>query len=540
MLTAPIPANESQRLESLYQYDLLDTSPEVDYDRVSHIASQLCQTPIAMVSLIDRERQWVKSSYGITIENIPREISLCAHTILYEQPLVIEDTGQDGRFVDNPAVTNPPHIVFYTGIPLMSSDGFAIGSLCVIDHQPRQLTSAQQLALKALAEQVVLLMELRRTNSQLRLARTQAEELAHQKAHLLATLSHEIRTPLHALEGYTQLLIDQQPQPDQQPSLHRLQTTGRTLVTLVNNILDYSKLQAGKLMLESIPFSVTELIQQAVDMQGWQASQKKIQLVTRFDADIPRQLRGDATRLLQILLNLVSNALKFTAQGEVCVEAHIVNQTTTDVTLAISVSDTGIGIAPESLNMLFNEYTQVSAATTRLYGGSGLGLAITRQLVELMGSSLAVESEEGKGSVFSFQLTLPVVETVTSSLTRPTDWTQGMVMAVDDSLFNTRILTHLITQNGGRVAVFNSPLDALESARHTAYQCLLLDLYMPEMNGYELAHRLKVLQPGVPLIALSADDSTETMDQVKAAGFHGFLRKPFLSQQLIHLLATLA
>ncbi len=538
MLVAPIPANEADRLESLYQYDLLDTSQEVDYDRVSHIASQLCLTPIAMVSLIDRERQWVKSSYGITIENIPREISLCAHTILGEQPLIIEDTSRDNRFLDNPAVVHPPHIVFYTGIPLVSSDGFAIGSLCVIDHHPRQLTSSQQMALEALVDQVVLLMELRRTNSQLRLARMEAEGLAYQKAHLLATLSHEIRTPLHALEGYTQLLIDQQPQPDQQPSLQRLQTTGRTLVTLVNNILDYSKLQAGKLVLESIPFSVTDLIQQAVDMHTWQAEQKNLRLFTRLNPNIPRQLRGDATRLLQVLLNLISNALKFTAQGEVCVQASVVARTSSDVTLAIEVSDTGIGIAKESLALLFDEYTQVSASTSRLYGGSGLGLAITRQLVELMGSSLEVDSEEGQGTRFSFRLTLPVAET--NALNGSSSWTQGVVLAVDDSPFNTKILTHLITQQGGQLAAFNSPLEALEAARHTTYRSMLLDLYMPEMDGYALAQQLRIVQPGVPLIALSADDSTETLERVSSAGFSGFLRKPFLSQQLIHLLTTLA
>lgn len=540
MLIAPIPDNERQRLESLYQYDLLDTSPEIDYDRVSHIASQLCQTPIAMVSLIDRERQWVKSCYGLTVENIPREVSLCAHTILYEHPLVIEDTHQDYRFQDNPAITGPPHIVFYAGIPLISSDGFAIGSLCVIDHEPRQLTLAQRLALQALGDQAVLLMELRRTNSQLRLAQTQAEEFAYQKAHLLATLSHEIRTPLHALEGHTRLLIDQHYQPEQQHSLQRLQMTSRTLITLVDNILDYSKLQAGKLVMEAIPFSVAELIQHAVDMQAWQAKQKNLQLITRLDADIPHQLRGDATRLLQILLNLVSNALKFTAQGEVCVQASVISRTASDLTLAIDVIDTGIGIAQESLALLFDEYAQVSAATTRLYGGSGLGLAISRQLVELMGSRLYVHSEEGKGSRFGFQLTLPVVETATSQLIGSADWTRGVLLAVDDSLFNTKVLSNLITRHGGQVAVFNSPLEALEAARHTAYQGILLDLYMPELDGYELAQRMKVLQPGVPLIALSADDSLETLERVNSAGFNGFLRKPFLPHQLIHLLTELA
>ncbi|GAB4018896.1 GAF domain-containing hybrid sensor histidine kinase/response regulator [Spirosoma koreense] len=540
MLIAPIPANEHERLESLSQYELLDTPQEVEYDRVSHIASQLCGTPIAMVSLIDQQRQWVKSYYGLAVESIPREVSLCAHTINFNHPLIIEDTTQDDRFWDNPAVTGQPYIIFYAGVPLISSDGFAIGSICVIDHQPRQLNRSQQITLQALADQVVLLMELRRTNNKLLRARAQAEELARQKAHLLATMSHEIRTPLHALEGYTQLLLDQQPRSDQQPNLNRLQIIGRTLVSLVNNILDYSKLQAGKVELEAIPFSLQDLIQQAVDIQIWQAHQKNLQLTVQIDEKLPRRLQGDATRLLQVLLNLISNGLKFTSQGEVGVRVQVVSEAASAVTFQVDVTDTGIGIPQTSLALLFNEYTQVSASTTRLYGGSGLGLAITRQLLDLMGGQLEVQSQEGQGSCFSFRVSLPRHEADAESLAKPKSWTNGQLLAVDDSPMNTKVLAHFIAKQGGQVAVFNSPLEALEAARHTAYSGMLLDLYMPDLDGYELAQRLQVLQPGVPLIALSADDSEETLERVKTVGFKGFLRKPFLQHELVNLLTNLA
>ena len=539
MLVAPIPLNEDQRLDALHQYHLLDTASEVEYDRVSHIASQLCQAPIAMVSLIDCDRQWVKSAQGITIQTIPREISLCAHTILTHHPLVVEDTTQDYRFLDNPAVAGQPHVVFYAGIPLISSEGMAIGSLCIIDHHPRQLSPAQQMALQALADQAMLLMELRRTNYQLHTARTVAEELAHQKSHLLATLSHEIRTPLHALEGFTQLLIDQPSQEERHTGLHRLQTTGRTLVRLVNNILDYSKLQAGKLELEAMPFSLPDLIQQTVEMQSWQAAQKTIQLTTHLDARLPAQVKGDATRLLQVLLNLVSNALKFTHEGEVNISVQVLDRGATDVTLNVEVSDTGIGIPEKSLALLFNEYTQVSAATARLYGGSGLGLAITRQLLELMDSTLTVRSQEGQGSTFGFRLTVPIDE----ATPRPNGafplQPDDLLLAVDDNPFNTKVLSHQIRKAGGQVSAFHSPLEALESARTIPYRAMLLDLHMPELDGYELAQALRDIQPGVPLVALSADDSVDTLERVKASGFRFFLRKPFLPHELIHILSQL-
>ncbi|GAB3569975.1 hypothetical protein GCM10027578_25430 [Spirosoma luteolum] len=534
MLIAPTPGNESDRLQALYRYEVLDTPAELDYERVSHIASQLCHTPIAMVSFIDRDRQWVKSAYGITIDTIPREVSLCAHTVAGAEPLHVPDTTHDDRFADNPAVTGPPNIIFYAGFPLRSTEGLAIGSLCVIDHYPRQLTESQALALQALADQVGLLLELRLTNNQLEQARLEAEELARQKAQLLATLSHEIRTPLHALEGYTQQVLDQHPRPDQQNSLHHLQSIGRTLVSLVNNILDYSKLQANKLLLESLPFSVRTLIQHAIDINAWQASQKKLSLVAHIDDAMPDQLLGDATRLLQVLLNLLGNALKFTEKGEVCVHAYVLEHRGTDLTLSIEVSDTGIGIAPLALASLFNEYTQVSAATSRLYGGSGLGLAISRQLVDLMGGKLVVQSQEGRGSRFGFQLTMPVYEAPTPC--GLSDWTRGRLLGVDDSLFNTKMLEYLVAQEGGQIDTFTSPLDALEAARQTDYCGALLDLNMPDLDGYEMAKQLAVIQPGMPLIAVSADDSDETVERTRQAGFSGYLRKPFLPGQLLQIL----
>ncbi|WP_205880635.1 GAF domain-containing hybrid sensor histidine kinase/response regulator [Larkinella terrae] len=539
MLTAPIPFNDAQRLESLHQYFLLDTAPEAEYDRVSHIASQICQTPIAMVSLIDKDRQWVKSYFGLAVSSIPREISLCAHTIVNVHPLVVEDTSKDIRFWDNPAVVGPPNIIFYAGVPLLSSEGLAIGSICVIDHYPRQLAPAQKITLQALAAQVMLLMELRRTNNKLVQARAEAEELARQKSQLLATLSHEIRTPLHALEGYTQLMIDERPREDQQKSLRRLQTTGRTLINLVNNILDYSKLQAGKLLLEEIPFSLSELIQQAIDMQAWQAQQKNIQLTASIDPRLPAQLKGDATRLFQVLLNLISNAIKFTHVGEVRVGVEVLSGDNSEVTLKIAVHDTGIGIPQASLALLFNEYTQVSASTTRLYGGSGLGLAISRQLLELMGSKLEVQSQEGEGSQFGFRLSLPVFEAIPKESDALAPKPADLFLAVDDNPLNTKLLAHHITKQGGKVAVFNSPLEALESAKTVPYRAMILDLHMPELDGYELARALQEIQPGVPLIALSADDSVETIDRVKSTGFQFFLRKPFLPHDLVRILNEL-
>ncbi|WP_234733690.1 GAF domain-containing hybrid sensor histidine kinase/response regulator [Tellurirhabdus bombi] len=536
MIVAPIPVNELQRLAAVQRYALLDTLPEAEYDRITCIASELCQTPVALISLIDEKRQWVKSHYGLAVSEVPRDISPCAHTINYDHPLIVEDTTKDERFWDNPAVINQPYIIFYAGIPLISSDGFAVGSICVIDHQPRQLAQDQQIAMKALAQQVVLLMELRKTNAELAEARRDAEELAQQKAYLLATLSHEIRTPLHALEGYTQALLDNTKETTQQKDLKRLQNVGRTLVRMVNNILDYSKLQANKVLLEEASFSLSELLQETANLQEWQARQKGLKLSVEVDKNIPTTLKGDSTRLLQVMTNLLSNALKFTREGEIELRARLLEASQTHATLIVEVNDTGIGIPQEAIKHLFNEYIQVSVSTTREYGGTGLGLAISRQLLELMGSRLEVRSVVGQGTTFWFQLTLAIEVAKTPQVMNEESWLEGTYMAVDDNPFNTKILTYFFKKYGVQVAVFNSPLEALESAKNTQYKGILLDLHMPYLDGYELAAALRPLQPDTPIIALSADESSEASDKVKEAGFAGFLPKPFQAQQLKDLL----
>ncbi|WP_266364070.1 ATP-binding response regulator [Tellurirhabdus rosea] len=531
--------NELSRLTALRQYGLLDSLPEKDYDRLTFLASQICQTPVASVSLVDEDRVWFKSVQGIEIREVSRNGAYCSYAIMQPNELmIVPDATQDRRFDANVARDAFP---FYAGIPLTDSEGYALGALCVFDSQPRTLTHEQQEALRALGHQVERLIELRRTHADLAHARQKAEERAQENSRLLATLSHELRNPVHAMAGLAQQLIEDSPRPDQTPTLVTLQTAGKNLIALTTCILDYGKLKAGRIQLDAHPFSLLSWLTHGIQLHASRASSKNLTLKLETERGIPDSVLGDHTRLTQVLNNLISNALKFTPAGEVVVRMRQLRTSSTHVTLQIEVEDTGIGIPEDALNTLFNEYTQVGNSS-KGHEGTGLGLSITFQLLRLMGSSLEVRSEVGRGSTFWFTLYLPIAPPALPEITAESlasSWENVSVLAVDDNSMNTTLLSATLKAMGFRVTVLNVPEEALELAKVQPFDLVLLDLHMPGLSGYALAKELALLQPGVPMIALSADGCPDTLELVEAAGFRAFLTKPYRRAQLKSLFDTI-
>lgn len=553
MKNAPLPANEPERLRALYGYRILDTIPEEEYDQITRIASEICQTPIALISLIDERRQWCKSALGVAGGETPRDLSFCAHAILHPQEvLIVPNVSQDERFASIPQAADQPYVHFYAGVPLVSSEGYAVGTLCVADHKPNQLTENQAAALRALAGQTVTQLELRRKtleleeaqrkltaiNAELRAATQRAEAIAQAKADFLSIMSHEIRTPIHTILGYTGILLET-PRPDQEAALQTLQFSGQTLLALLNDILDFSKLESGKVVLEEIPFDLSRLIGQIIETNVPQAQAKVNRLRTRLDPALPAQLLGDPVRLVQVLNNLVSNAVKFTNHGEVTIEATVIESRPEDVTVRFRVSDTGVGIPPEAQERIFEDFAQASAATTRKFGGTGLGLSITKKLLNLFGSRIHLESEVGEGSTFSFAIRFR--HAAAESPPRPDllalDFSGFRVLAVDDNAMNLKLIGHHLHKKGILTDLFTSPLDALRATEVKTYDLLFLDLQMPEMSGFELCVAIRQHNLTVPIIALSADTSPETVTSVLRVGMNGFMAKPYTLEKMQEVLA---
>ena len=380
------------------------------------------------------------------------------------------------------------------------------------------------------------------TREALRQARDAAERLAHTRSAFLANMSHEIRTPLNAVLGLTELLLDTELSPEQRHSLSLVQVAGETLLTLLNDILDLSKIEAEQVRLESIPFGPTHLVETTIGLLTGRARQKRLELLADIAADVPAMVRGDPTRLRQVLTNLVGNAIKFTESGEIVVSVHATGARDDHTLVRFVVRDTGIGIPADKLEAIFEEFGQADESTTRKYGGTGLGLAIARRLVRLMDGDLTVTSAVGQGTEFAFSVPLLVEASVPPAATLPgeTHLNGRRVLVVDDSAANRRIVHGMLGAEGLQVteaADGTAGLDALKRAQEngTPYDLAILDAQMPGLDGFELATAVRAVPAlaGTRLLMLTSSGARGDGQRCRDLGINGYLTKPASRTDLI-------
>ena len=781
---------EQERLTALSDYEIMDTGIDPDFDNLTKLASQIFKVPIAFISFVDEKRQWFKSIVGLDLEQTPRSDSFCQYTIERETVLEVPDTLQDSRFKEHPMVAGSPYLRYYAGAPLITMEGYKLGTLCIMDTVPRQLSDEEKSVLETLAREIIVHLTLKRNkralkaenlrleemlnisslspeihailatggeilyinnavttllgytieeglqknfwevcypddrervrqvvqtslttdqkefdiqfrlvgktgcvrwfswsmvtkngrwysygrditedkkvqNELLKLsfvaskvnnaivindsnnqvtwindafekitgftledikgkrlgdlisgpetdmevieyarqqskenqsftidilgyrkdkkpiwlsvyntvilnqdgndyieveiiiditekkqaeremfeAKEQALQLSEAKEMFLSVMSHEIRTPLNAVIGMSHLLLENDPKPSQVDDLNILKFSGENLLHIINDILDFTKIDTGNLQLEKAPFSVRLLANDIVSSLQVNASKNSNQILLNVDSGIPEQILGDKTRLYQILMNLLGNAIKFTDHGTVELHMLLLENRESQVVIKFQVKDTGIGIPEDKQSYIFETFTQAKTDISRKYGGTGLGLAITKKLLKLHKSDIQVFSVEGKGTIFTFTLVLdkvPVDKQMSTSADPKDLFVGRKVLVVDDNEINILIARRILSKWGVDVQTASNGHDAIDKVLSNTFDLILMDIKMPGISGYETSSIIRDLEgeyyKTVPIYALTASSLQEENSQYLEVGMNGHLMKPFKPEDIKKIL----
>ncbi len=676
---------EVKRLKELLSYNILDTPYEQDFDGLVELISIICDSPVAIISLIDAERQWYKAKKGIENRETPLQETFCRHTLLQDEILEIQDARLDERVKDNPHVTAENGIRFYAGVPIKTAAGYNIGTVCVVDTKPKQLSENQKKALSLLTEQALMLLDARKKNNSLGIevdsylrskiketerqliqkeneykrllkaikrssgviefspdgtilninqyflealgyqkeeligkhhrilldeeskklnkvfweelgigtfkkgrlkrlhkdgsevwiqatynpiidsnnkiikvikigqditrefreekaikkAKDTAEALNVQKDNFIANVSHELRTPIHAILGFTELLLAEEINPNKKNYLKSVKTAGDNLLFIINDILDLSKIEAGIIQMDSEVFSLKQLIENVFSILHLKAHQKKILFRFHIPEDLSPNLRGDKNRLTQILLNILGNAIKFTSVGSV--ELFISSQkiTSKKSLIEFKVVDTGIGIAQDKLNVIFERFSQAEDNTSRQFGGTGLGLNISKQLIEKQKGTINVESEPGKGTSFTFSIPFAIGGSVTQVNTREfkiaNKLTGARILLCEDNELNQRLAKAILNESGCIVDLAENGQKGIEFLKNQTYDLILMDIQMPVLDGYQTTSVIrKNLNIETPILALTANFLISERQKCLQKGMTDYLAKPFTKEELIN------
>lgn len=435
-----------------------------------------------------------------------------------DSPLTLRH--KDGKLTD----------VLFNGSVYKDDQGNVLGIVVVArDITDQKRIETELIEAKVFAELATGIAEEEKRNAEN--ATLIAENAVKAKQQFLSNMSHEIRTPMNAIIGFTKVVLKTHLNSKQKEYLDAIKISGDALIVLINDILDLAKVDAGKMSFEKTPFELKSSISSMLHLFETKIQEKNLKLIKQYDSNIPVVIVGDPIRLHQIILNLISNAVKFTSKGKITVAVRLIEEDIENTTVEFAVTDTGIGIPEEKIVAIFDNFQQASSATSSTYGGTGLGLAIVKQLVESQGGSIKVISKEGEGTTFSFRLTF---EKTTTNAEEETEilavdkiGKNIKILVVEDIPLNQLLMKTLLDDFGFECDIAKNGKIAIEKMKINSYDLVLMDLQMPKMNGFEATEYIrKKMNSNIPIIALTADVTTVDLDKCKSVGMNDYIAKP--------------
>ena len=575
----PVAAEDAERISKLKKYQVLNNNEEPAFARLTELAKLFFNMPVVAITFMDEETQYLKSLLGLDgICTTSRKVAICNYTVLSDEVLVLPDLTEDSRFSQNPLVTEAPYLRFYAGAPIiMQEDGktYRLGSLCLMDMQAHHDFTEKDADI--LAQFAAMAADALKLQDQQRHAK-HANEM---KSEFLANMSHEIRTPMNGIIGMVEMLAETKLSAEQQEYVDNIKVSNEHLLAIINGILDLSKVESGKMTIDSIPMNISSLCNEVVSLFAVKARQRGLTLDYHYTEALSPYIKGDPVRIKQIMVNLVNNAIKFTREGgrvtidvkhmennpcedkygnhkSICSHELQVEQAShyntddsgsvnhQDMTLCIEVTDTGVGIKPESLEAIFDAYDQANKSTHRLYGGTGLGLSVCKSLVELMGGYIEVDSAVGIGTTFTVLLPLPPIDEAhyeswqdsnDFGMTEPSHELIGHILLVEDDSVNAMIAKKALNNSGHTVTHVTDGQQAIEvfALNPEQYDVILMDHHMPIMDGVQATIKLHELydpQALPPIIALTANAMDGERKKYLDVGMQDYCTKPVKQEQL--------
>jgi PAS domain S-box-containing protein len=433
--------------------------------------------------------------------------------------------------------------VLFNGSVYKDSNGNVLGVVIVARDVTEQNRIAKELTdAKTFAERATKNAKVAQKKAES--ATLLAQDAVKAKQQFLSNMSHEIRTPMNAIIGFTKVILKTELSAKQKEYLTAIKTSGDALIVLINDILDLAKVNAGKMTFEQIPFKMSASLSAMIHLFEPKIQEKNLQLVKVYDNKIPEVLIGDPVRLHQIILNLMSNAVKFTNQGKITVSAYLQSEDKENVNIEIAITDTGVGIAEDKMETIFENFQQASSETSRLYGGTGLGLAIVKQLVEAQHGNISVKSKVNEGSTFSFilsfQKTNAEIESETETQDLNVEVKNSKILVVEDMVLNQLLMKTLLEDFDFECDIASNGKIAIEKLQLNSYDLILMDLQMPVMNGFEATEFIRnTMRSQIPIIALTADVTTVDLDKCKAVGMDDYIAKPVDDRSLYNKMIAL-